>query len=71
MNGLEAQESKTLLETLFNAVLTPENQHAFKWRKNDVVIWDNRNMMHSATEYDRNRYQRLLWRTTVRGEIPH
>jgi hypothetical protein len=31
---------------------------------------DNRGTMHTATEYDRVKYRRLVWRTSMIGEIP-
>jgi taurine dioxygenase len=34
------------------------------------VLWDNRTLIHTATEYDRERHRRLIWRTSVRGEVP-
>jgi alpha-ketoglutarate-dependent taurine dioxygenase len=34
------------------------------------VVWDNRGMVHRATEYDKARYRRLMHRVTVRGERP-
>jgi taurine dioxygenase len=68
--GVESEEATYLRSTLFQLVLQPQFQFAHKWRKNDVVIWDNRFTMHTATEYDRARYRRLIWRTSVRGEAP-
>ncbi|TYC64754.1 TauD/TfdA family dioxygenase [Stappia sp. BW2] len=70
IEGMEYEESRALLDTLFAAVLAPANQIALKWRPGDVVIWDNRTTMHSATDYDRERYRRLIWRTSVKGEVP-
>jgi alpha-ketoglutarate-dependent taurine dioxygenase len=68
--GIEPEEATQLASTLFQFALRPEFRYAYKWQKNDVVIWDNRFTMHTATEYDRGRYRRLIWRTSVRGEIP-
>lgn len=70
IEGMDHAESRALLDTLFAAVLAPDNQFALKWRPGDVVIWDNRTTMHSATEYDRERFRRLIWRTSVIGEVP-
>lgn len=68
--GMDSEEAAQLRSALFQFALRPEFQYAHKWRKNDVVIWDNRFTMHTATEYDRARYRRLIWRTSVRGEVP-
>jgi len=40
------------------------------WRPHDLVLWDNRTLIHTATEYDRDRHRRHVWRTSVRGEVP-
>lgn len=68
--GLEPEDSKQLATLLLKYVREPRFQYAHKWRRNDVVIWDNRFTMHTATEYDRDRYRRLIWRISVRGESP-
>jgi taurine dioxygenase len=41
-----------------------------KWRKGDMVIWDNRSVLHQATsDYDMNEY-RYLYRVLLEGERP-
>jgi taurine dioxygenase len=67
---MNPEESKQLASLLLEHVREPQFRYAHKWRKNDVVIWDNRFTMHTATEYDRDRYRRLIWRISVRGESP-
>ena len=41
-----------------------------RWRTNDLVMWDNRVLLHRAIEYDYARYRRVLRRTTVAGSGP-
>ena len=36
----------------------------------DLVIWDNRGLLHRATAYDKERYRRLCHRLRVIGEKP-
>lgn len=48
----------------------PEFVQTHRWRAGDLVLWDNRTLIHTATEYDRERHRRLIWRTSVRGEVP-
>lgn len=52
INGVTKDESDLLLNYLFN-ILTQNHdaQVRFKWRANDLAIWDNRSMWHCAT-YD-------------------
>jgi len=48
----------------------PRFRYSHAWRQGDLVIWDNRAVLHRATAYDTVRYQRLMQRTTVRGDGP-
>ena len=41
-----------------------------RWRPRDLVMWDNRVLLHRAIEYDYARYRRVLRRTTVAGSAP-
>jgi len=44
--------------------------YAHKWRPRDLLFWDNRGLIHQATEYDRAAYRRQVYRMTVTGEKP-
>jgi len=60
-----------LIDRLFAHILAPDRVYSHAWRPKDVVLWDNRTTMHTATDYDRSRYRRLIWRLSVRGEVPY
>ncbi len=45
-------------------------QYRHRWRPHDLLIWDNRGALHTATPYDMERHRRLVYRTSVRGEVP-
>ncbi len=45
-------------------------RHRHKWTVGDLVIRDNRTLLHSASYFDAERYQRRMLRTCVRGEKP-
>lgn len=52
INGVTRDESDLLLGYLFNLVTQNHDaQVRFKWRENDLAIWDNRSTWHCAT-YD-------------------
>lgn len=69
--GLPAEESERILDFLFEHTLQPRFRYDFRWSNGDVVMWDNRSTMHSATTRDLPAGQyRTLYRTTVRGERP-
>jgi taurine dioxygenase len=69
--GLPAEESERILNFLFEHTVQPRFRFDFRWSPGDVVMWDNRSTMHSATTRDLPAGQyRTLYRTTVRGERP-
>jgi taurine dioxygenase len=69
--GMTPQESQALLDELLAHAVRDDYIYRHKWRKGDVLLWDNRAAMHRAHfDYDPNEY-RLLYRVLVRGEVPH
>ena len=70
--GISKEESKTLLEELFEHIANPEFQVRYKWREGDLLIWDNRTLMHKATTdvLQQDRY-RTLYRINTRGSVPY
>ncbi len=54
---------------LVDHALQDRFRYRHRWRPRDLVIWDNRGTMHTATEYDVERYRRVVYRTSVEGEI--
>lgn len=68
--GWSAEESKEYLYDLLDRVLTPDIMYRHKWRKGDVVIWDNRALMHLAyRDYDLSE-GRIMHRMCLAGEVP-
>ncbi len=68
IEGLAAEESAELLQTLFDHAMRPEFIYRHHWSPGDLVIWDNRSLMHKAiVDYKGDRY---LHRTTVIAERP-
>ena len=66
--GLHPEESKRLLDFLYEHCTRPEFIFRHRWEKGDLVIWDNRCTTHYAiVDYDEDRY---MHRTTVIGERP-
>ena len=46
--GLNAEESRSLLETLYQQASVPEYQFRLRWRPGTLAIWDNRSCQHYA-----------------------
>ena len=38
-----------------------------EWNEGDLIIYDNRTTIHSATWFDSDAHPRVMWRTTVSG----
>ena len=64
--GIEG-EAAELLYRLMTHFTQPAFTYAHEWTRGDLVIYDNRCLIHAATWYDSERVQRAMWRTTVRG----
>ncbi len=60
-------EGARLLDQLMSHYTRPEFVYVHEWTQGDVLVWDNRCLVHTATWYDADKEQRMMWRTTVRG----
>jgi taurine dioxygenase len=62
-------ESKGLLETLFSHSTRPEYQTRHRWIAGDLIMWDNRAVLHYAV-HDHGDDARLIHRLQVEGPVP-
>ena len=70
VEGYDEAEGAALIETLTAHVTQPGFVYAHRWHQGDLVMWDNRAVLHTASLFDHTRYQRLMYRTTVAGNAP-
>jgi taurine dioxygenase len=63
------EESKPLLEYLFEHSHKPEFTCRFRWEKGSIAFWDNRCLMHKALN-DYPGHRRYMNRVTVNGGRP-
>jgi taurine dioxygenase len=70
IEGVEPAESAALIETLIDHITQPRFVYRHCWQQGDLVMWDNRAVLHTASLFDHDRYQRLMYRTTVAGDAP-
>jgi taurine dioxygenase len=69
--GMPEAEGVALLDELLDHTTKPDFVYAHRWRKGDLVIWDNRCLLHRAVaNYEMGRYRRVLHRSVVRGTVP-
>ena len=64
--GLHGDGAK-LVYTLMSHMTAPRFTYTHEWLRGDLVIYDNRCTVHCATWFDADKHQRLMWRTTTRG----
>ena len=67
--GVPIAEARILLRDLTEHATQPRFVYAHTWRQWDLIIWDNRQMMHRVRRYDESR-PRDMRRTTVAGDAP-
>ncbi|MBG6119947.1 MULTISPECIES: TauD/TfdA dioxygenase family protein [unclassified Sphingobium] len=66
--GLSQADSDALLGELAAAVTRPEVTYAHDWQVDDLLLWDNRRMLHAAAGYP-PRCSRKGLRTTLAGSM--
>jgi alpha-ketoglutarate-dependent 2,4-dichlorophenoxyacetate dioxygenase len=67
--GMPMAEARILLRDLTEHATQPAFVYVHRWRRWDLVMWDNRQMMHRARRYDESQ-PRDMRRTTVAGDTP-
>lgn len=67
--GMDRDEGKALLADLLARATRPERVYRHEWQVGDVVIWDNRGVLHRACPYDPSS-PRDMHRTTFAGDEP-
>jgi taurine dioxygenase len=65
VEGLQERESDALIEELTGYMIQPEGQYRHRWRKGDVVIWDNRCSYHKAAGDYPPEEDRIHWRVSI------
>ena len=66
IEGLEAGESDALVDELTARMIQPEGEYRHRWRKGDVVIWDNRCSYHKAAGDYPPEEDRIHWRVSIK-----
>jgi alpha-ketoglutarate-dependent 2,4-dichlorophenoxyacetate dioxygenase len=70
VEGMSLEESRRLLDDLLARTTRPEYVLQHRWRQWDLVMWDNRCVLHRGRPWDAARYRRVMRRTTIAGEGP-
>ncbi|MDH3678423.1 MAG: TauD/TfdA family dioxygenase [Acidimicrobiia bacterium] len=65
--GLTSEESEQLLGQLTELACQPPRTYHHQWTPGDVVLWDNRRLMHQATPWPMDQ-PRVMWHTRLAGD---
>ena len=69
--GMTEAESEALLLDLLEHATQPQFVYTHHWRDGDLVMWDNRCLLHRAlANYEMAKHRRVLHRTVVTGTVP-
>jgi alpha-ketoglutarate-dependent 2,4-dichlorophenoxyacetate dioxygenase len=69
--GLPEAAGAALLAELLAHATRPDFVYIHRWRKGDLVMWDNRCLLHRAVaNYDMTRWPRVMHRSVVKGSVP-
>jgi alpha-ketoglutarate-dependent 2,4-dichlorophenoxyacetate dioxygenase len=65
--GWPTDAGRKFVADLNELITQPKFVYSHRWQAGDLVMWDNRCVLHRATPYDAQKYRRVLQRTTVAG----
>jgi alpha-ketoglutarate-dependent 2,4-dichlorophenoxyacetate dioxygenase len=68
--GMPYEEGRALIEELNALAVHSDLTYEHRWKTRELLIWDNRCVMHRATGYDAATQGRVIRRCTVLGEVP-
>jgi taurine dioxygenase len=66
IQGLDLSESNALLDELWAWCTQPAFVYRHRWRRGDLLVWDNRSTLHRRDGFD-PAARRILWRCQVKG----
>ena len=65
--GMDPAESERFLEGLVEWACQPPRVHTHRWTAGDVVLWDNRCLLHRAMPWDLAQ-PRVMWHSRLAGD---
>jgi alpha-ketoglutarate-dependent taurine dioxygenase len=69
--GIPEEKGDALLLELLEHATQPQFICTHRWQDGDLVMWDNRCLLHQAlANYEVAKHRRVLHRTVVTGTVP-
>jgi taurine dioxygenase len=70
ISGMEESDALGLLDELLSHATQPQFEYRHQWHQGDMVMWDNRCLLHKANgDYDMAQV-RYLYRIMLKGDVP-
>ncbi len=70
IEGMDETQSRQLIDRLMALATQPAFTYAHRWQPHDLVVWDNRAVLHRATPFATTTERRHMVRTCVAGTAP-
>lgn len=67
IDGMNDEDARVLLDDLMARATRSEDRYEHCWLVGDLLIWDNRCVLHRGKPYDADRYRRRMHQTRVAG----
>jgi alpha-ketoglutarate-dependent 2,4-dichlorophenoxyacetate dioxygenase len=68
--GMPDAEARALIDELIAFATQPQYVYTHHWQEHDAVLWDNRALLHRGRPFARDKYPRIMIRTTIAGDGP-
>ncbi len=65
IEGWSDSEARVLLDDLLDRAIQPECIYSHRWETQDLLIWDNRCVLHHGRPFDADRYRRRMHQIRV------
>lgn len=69
IQGLSYEENKKVMQELFEFVEQPKYVHTHYWDDNDLIIWDNRSVIHKGSKAQPGEHSRM-YRVGIYDDLP-
>jgi taurine dioxygenase len=69
IEGLKHEENQEVMKKLFAFIEKPEHIHTHPWCQGDILFWDNRSLLHKASETPKGE-QSSSYRIGIYDQIP-
>ncbi len=70
IDDMSREEARSLVEELNEHCTQPQFVYKHHWAVGDLVVWDNRCLLHRATPYDDTNFVRYMRRTQIKDDGP-